>query len=138
MFVIMSPTNNTYSGLNKTKLKYWFCLLLVALMFAEIFSPAILLVAFQMHFGEHFVECQHNRSHNQATCILTEIMPEQIKTVADRVPLYFFLNLFFLDCFLCSSSSLFKGILVIDQFFHYLKHYSPPVLRIHKPPPKFQ
>lgn len=129
-----------YRWLNVTKLKTWCSILLIMLILINIFSPVISFITFRIHFDKHLVECQQHRHHGedcQASCILEEMMAEQAEAIPEKTSsfVYFFPDLFFLKNQL-TSNILLKEVLIVDLFSHYLMFYSPPILRMHSPPPK--
>lgn len=131
---------NIYYWLNITKLRNYCGTLLAILILMNVFGPVISLMMFCIHFDTHLEECQDHRHHDkdcQASCILEEMMPKQTEALPKKTisHAYFFPDLFFLNR-QTVSDVLLKEILITDLFSHYLMLYSPPVLRIHSPPPK--
>ena len=134
---MLSGTNKYY---HITKRANWFVSLFLVLILVNVFSPFITLMKFRMHIDEHLVECQQLRHHDkdcQASCILAEIISEHTKAIPEKAIsfVYFFPDLFFLNHQLTPTAFL-KAIWIVNLFSHYLLLYSPPILRMHSPPPK--
>lgn len=139
-FARMMRLIKAFVRLSKEELKKWFCWLPIVVMLLIIFSPAISVMTFHLHFDKHLVECQQFRHHSeecQASCIIKEMMPEQMETLAGKEISYMFSvpNLY-LQNHLFTAFAPFKEIKTRHLFFRYLMLYSSPLLGLHSPPPK--
>lgn len=97
---MMLRLEESYLWLPGERLRKWCSILPVMHRLANIFSPAISLIAFRLNFDKHLVGCQHHRQHvkdGTASGIRVKMVPEAAETVPGRTvhSIYFSRGLFF-------------------------------------------
>ena len=125
---------------SEREIKNWSFAILISLSLWGVFHPAINLIVFHLNLNEFLLECKEQRNHDkecQAGCILEEMMPERSETIPGKTTsfIYFFPGLFFQNHQL-TPTALLNETLTVNLVSHYLLLYSPPLLRMHLPPPK--